>query len=169
VASAFEEKRTMTVRLKAKDFQFVNRLSAPHIDQLWRLCQGEWWSRGRRLDDVRRAVEHSDLIFAYANCASGRLAGFARVLTDFVYKAVVFDLIVDPQYRDLGLGRALLEAVTAHPALLFVEHIELYCRPELIPFYQRWGFTADLDELCLMRKAQQPLRSSVKARGRLAS
>jgi GNAT superfamily N-acetyltransferase len=158
----------MTVRLKAKDFQFVNRLSASHLDQLWRLYQGEWWSRGRRLDDVRRAVEHSDLIFAYTNSASGRLSAFARVLTDFVYKAVLFDVIVDPQYRDLGLGRALLEAVTCHPALMFVEHIELYCRPELMPFYKKWGFSADLRELCFMRKTQQPLIRNATPR-RLAS
>jgi len=159
----------MTVRLKAKDFQFTSRLSASHIDQLWRLYQGEWWSCGRRLDDVRRAVEHSDMIFAYCNCATGRLSAFARVLTDYVYKAVLFDVIVDPQYRDLGLGRALLEAVTCHPALLFVEHIELYCRPELTSFYERWGFTADLSELCFMRRTQQPLSRSAGARRRLAS
>jgi len=154
----------MTVRLKAKDFQFVSRLSVTHIDQLWRLYQNEWWSRGRRLDDVRRSVEHSDLIFAYANCASGRLSAFARVLTDFVYKAVLFDVIVDPQYRELGLGRALLEAVTCHPALLFVEHIELYCRPELTRFYEKWGFTTDLQALRFMRRTQQPLSSTVGAR-----
>jgi GNAT superfamily N-acetyltransferase len=159
----------MTVRLKAKDFQFVNRLSSPHVEQLTRLYQGEWWSRCRRHEDVRRAVEQSDLIFAYMNSATGRLAAFARVLTDFVYKAVLFDVIVDPQYRDLGLGRALLEAVTAHPALLFVEQIELYCKPELAAFYERWGFTANLKELCFMRRTQEPLSRNVSVPRRRAS
>ena len=50
----------------------------------------------------------------------------------------------------------LLEAITSHPALLFVENLELYCRPELVAFYRKWGFTADLDELCFMRKKQKP-------------
>ena len=150
----------MTTKLKAGNFQFVNRLTGVQIEQLWRMYQGEWWSRGRNINDVRRAVEHSDLVFAYCVAETGRLAAFTRVLTDFVYKAVLFDVIVDRPYRDLGLGRTLLEAVTSHPALLFVEHIELYCRPELIPFYEQWGFTAHLGKLCFMRRTPEPLSRS---------
>jgi GNAT superfamily N-acetyltransferase len=161
--------RLLTAKLKAREFQFVNRLTSAHIDQLWHMYQGEWWSRGRNLNDVRRAVEHSDLICAYCDPTTGRLAAFARVLTDFVYKAVIFDVIVDRPHRRLGLGRMLLEAVTSQPALLFVEHIELYCRPELVPFYQRWGFTADLDELCFMRKKHPPLVRGAIEQRRLAS
>jgi len=159
----------LSPKLKAREFQFVNRLNCVHIEQLWHMYQGEWWSRGRNLNDVRRAVEHSDLICAYCDPTTGRLAAFARVLTDFVYKAVIFDVIVDRPVRRLGLGRKLLEAVTSQPALLFVEHIELYCRPELVPFYKRWGFTADLDELCFMRKKHEPLVRLAKESRRLAS
>ena len=159
----------MTAKLKAREFQFVNRLTSAQIEQLWRMSQAEWWSRGRNLNDIRRAVEHSSLICAYCDPATGRLAAFARVLTDFVYKAVIFDVIVDQPHRRLGLGRRLLEAVSSQPALVFVEHIELYCRPELVPFYKRWGFTADLDELCFMRKKHQPLMHTAKEQRRLAS
>jgi len=142
--------------------QFVNRLTPEHIKQLWQMYQGEWWSRGRRIEDVRRAVQHSDVVFAFCDSETGRLAAFARVLTDFVYKAVIFDVIVERAYRHLGLGRTLLEGITCHPALLFVEHIELYCRPELIPFYEQWGFTADLGNLDFMRKTQKMLTSSIR-------
>ena len=159
----------MTTKLKTKSFQFVNRLTAAQVEQLWRMYQGEWWSRGRSMNEVRRAVEHSDLVFAYCDSETGRLAAFARVLTDFVYKAILFDVIVDRPHRDLGLGRTLLEAVTSHPALLFVQHIELYCRPELVSFYEQWGFTADLGNLCLMRKTLQPLSLGAANEHRLAS
>ncbi len=120
------------------------------------MYQAEWWSRGREIEDVRRAVQHSDLIFAFCDPATGRLAAFARVLTDYVYKAVIFDVIVDRPHRRTGVSRLLLEAITSHPALQFVENLELYCRPELVAFYRKWGFTADLDEICFMRKKQQP-------------
>lgn len=143
--------------------QFVHRLTSEHIDQLWRMYQGEWWSRGRKLQDVRRVVQHSDLIFAFCDPETGRLVAFARVLTDFVYKAFVFDVIVDRQRRDLGFGRMLLDAITSHPALLFVEHIELYCRDELVPLYEQWGFTAELRNLRLMRKVQEPLSARTSA------
>ena len=136
--------------------QFTCRLSCPQVEQLWHMYQAEWWSCGREIEDVRRAVQHSDLIFAFCNSETGRLAAFARVLTDYVYKAVIFDVIVDRPHRATGVGRLLLEAITSHPALLFVEHMELYCRPELVAFYKKWGFAADLGELCFMRKKQKP-------------
>jgi GNAT superfamily N-acetyltransferase len=144
--------------------QFMNRLTGEQIVQLWRMYQGEWWSRGRRLDDVRRAVQHSDLIFAFCDPHTGRLAAFARVLTDFIYKAVIFDVIVAREYRDLGLGRMLLDAITAHPALLFVEHMELYCRDEMVPFYEKWGFTSAPRSLRFMRKTQEPLFANASVR-----
>lgn len=149
----------MAVKLVPKSIstlQFTCRLSGPQIEQLWHMYQAEWWSRGRKMEDVRRAVQHSDLVFAFCDSKSGRLAAFARVLTDYVYKAVIFDVIVHRPHRHTGAGRMLLEAITSHPALLFVENLELYCRPELVAFYRKWGFTADLDELCFMRKKQKP-------------
>ena len=136
--------------------QFVSRLTSQHIEQLWNMYQGEWWSRGRRLEDVRRAVQHSDLIFAFCDPETGQLVAFARVLTDFVYKALILDVIVERRHRALGLGRMLMEALTAHPALLFVEHLELYCRDEMVPFYEKWGFTSALRKLRLVRKVQEP-------------
>lgn len=155
----------MAVKLVPKSIstlQFTCRLSGPQIEQLWHMFQAEWWSRDRRIEDVRRAVQHSDLIFAFCDPATGRLAAFARVLTDYVYKAVIFDVIVDRPHRHTGVGRLLLESMTSHPALLFVENLELYCRPELVAFYRKWGFCADLDELCFMRKKQKPFARLAK-------
>lgn len=129
------------------------------------MYQNEWWSRNRTLHDVRRVVEHSDLIFAFCDSESGRLVAFTRVLTDFVYKAFIFDVIVARSHRDLGAGRMLLDAITSHPALLFVEHIELYCRDEMVPFYEKWGFTSALPALRFMRRTQEPLTPNASRAG----
>ena len=31
-----------------------------------------------------------------------------------------------------------------HPRLREARHVELYSLPELIPFYERWGFSTDV-------------------------
>jgi len=31
-----------------------------------------------------------------------------------------------------------------------VDTLELWCRPELVPFYEKWGFGTDLGELKVM-------------------
>lgn len=131
----------------------IRALGEAQVRELHALYQGEWWTAGRELPDIRRMLAHTDLLFGYQDRTSGRLLAFARVLTDRAYKALVFDLIVAPDHRGRGLGKALVEDVLAHPELAFVRHIELYCQPELLPFYARWGFTTDVGGIVLLRKS----------------
>jgi GNAT superfamily N-acetyltransferase len=131
----------------------IDHLTDEHINDLCALYQSEWWTKGRQLPDVKRMLQHTDLIVAFSDSESRRLVAFARVLTDYVYKALVFDVIVAASHRNQGLGRALMDAIVNHAALKAVRHIELYCLPDLMPFYQQWGFTDDLGALRFMRRA----------------
>jgi len=117
---------------------------------------------GGSLDDIRRMLEHTDITLGLCERATGRLAAFARVLTDRVFKGFIFDVIVDPACRGRGLGNRIMEAILGHPDLARVRHFELYCRPEMFPFYRRWGFTEDVGEILLMRRTAPPGRNSPK-------
>jgi predicted GNAT family N-acyltransferase len=83
-----------------------------------------------------------------------RLVGFTRVLTDRAFKALIFDVIVAQAHRHAGLGQRLIQHVLDHPMLAQVEHIELYCKPELIPFYEHWGFSTTPVDVNLMRRVR---------------
>lgn len=132
--------------------ELINDLTGAQIADLHALYQSEWWTTGRTPEETQRVVQHSDVIVAFCENDTKRLVAFTRVLTDYVYKALVFDVIVAESYRGTGLGKQLLDAVVQHPELKAVRHIELYCLPELMPFYQKWGFTAELGELKFMRR-----------------
>jgi len=129
----------------------IGSLTEPQIEDLLQLFQAEWWTKGRDPAGVRRALAASDLIIAFCDVETQRLAAFTRVLTDYVYKALVLDVIVAAAHRGTGLGRSLLDAVIDHPALCDVRHFELYCRPEMVPFYAKWGFSDDVGTLRFMR------------------
>jgi len=101
-------------------------------------------------------LEHTDGIIALVADEGPPLAGFARVLTDRVYKALILDVIVHPDYRGTGLGMDLMGAIREHPNLQKVRHFELYCAPEMEPFYEKWGFTRDLGNLSFMRFTSEP-------------
>lgn len=132
-------------------FVCVDRLEEAQIADLFALYQREWWTQGRTLEETRRMLGGSDLLFGICIVDSRRLIAFARVLTDYVFKALIFDVIVDGAYRTQGVGRLLLERIVAHPALSPVQHIELYCHPTMTAFYARWGFSADLGGVVLLR------------------
>lgn len=130
--------------------ELLETLSEALADQLHALYQNEWWSAGRTREETARVLKGSDLTLGLVE--QGTLVGFARVLTDGVFKALIFDVIVAPEQRGTDLGRRLIDTIIAHPKLSGVKHFELYCRPGMVPFYEKWGFTDNLGEIRLMRR-----------------
>ena len=72
--------------------------------------------------------------------------------TDYTFKALVFDVIVADAHRGKGLGEHLLKLVLEHPDLARVRHFELYCLPDVGPFYERHGFSTEVGGVRLMRR-----------------
>ncbi len=73
---------------------------------------------------------------------NGDVSGFARVLTDYTYKAMIFDVIVKPSYRGFGLGKDIIHHIFSLPSLDSVKSFELYCPEGIVGFYEKLGFTA---------------------------
>ena len=133
-------------------FSVVSSLTEAQTLELHALYQGEWWTKGRTLEDIRTMLAHTTFIFGVVAPGSGKLLAFARVLSDRIYKAFLYDVIVHPDHRSAGLGTILLEHIMEHPILSKVRHFELYCLPERMPFYERHGFTLGIGEPQLMRR-----------------
>jgi GNAT superfamily N-acetyltransferase len=112
-------------------------VEALDFHQLRALQQETSWARDRSLLDLRRAVASSDLVITA--WVGGTLIGCARVLTDFVYRAVLCDVIVHSAYRNQGTGRTLVEAVTGHPRLARVRKFTLLTTSAR-PFYEHLGW-----------------------------
>ena len=89
---------------------------------------------------------------SWANCLTfgvyapgGSQAGFARVLTDYALRAHLGDVFIQPEARGLGLGKALVEAVLAHPELRTVGSWTL-TTSHAQGLYARYGFrVAEVD------------------------
>ncbi|MBD2214320.1 GNAT family N-acetyltransferase [Nostoc linckia FACHB-104] len=134
-------------------YQIVDHLTENQILELVDLYKDEFWSKNRKYQDVVKMLAASNIIIAFVT-DSQELIGFTRILTDFVYRATIYDVIIKPTYRKMGLGAKLMDAAINHPQLREVEQIALYCLPEMMPFYQRWGFTTEVGELRLMYRYQ---------------
>ena len=121
------------------EMQWIDHIAEDRQRELFEFYSKEWWTQGREFDDVMRMIEQSDIVLG---CISdeGRLVGFARVLTDYVFKAMIFDVIVAESSRGQGIGEAILDKIKGHTALRNVRSFELYCPDRLIPFYERYGF-----------------------------
>ena len=129
----------------------VYELSDLHIGQLHALYQHEWWTKGRTLEATRRVVQGSQVVIGLLD-GDDSLVGFIRALSDYTFKALIFDVIIAAHARHLGLGSRLVSLITGHPALRDVRHFELYCLPELVSYYGAHGFSDDVGNIRLMRR-----------------
>lgn len=123
--------------------RLITVLEDHHIEQLHQLYNTTWWTLTRSLEDVIFMLGHCQLLYALVD-DENNLKGFTRVLTDFTYKAFIFDVMVNESHHGEGWGRFLMDTVMAEPQLSKVRHIELYCEEKMEPFYERWGFKKDL-------------------------
>jgi GNAT superfamily N-acetyltransferase len=109
------------------------------VDELHSLyCEYDWWA-DRDRETVRRALEGTDEVVVLREGDDGDPLAAARVLTDYVYYAMVYDVIVAEDRRGDGLGEELMAAVREHPRLQDVNP-SLLAREGLVPFYETCGF-----------------------------
>ena len=110
----------------------------PDVSQLLGLFRQAPWAKDRSLDDAKDMLRHTDLTL----CAwdGDHLIGFGRVLTDFVYRATIWDVIVDRAYQGQGVGTEIVKQILNHPRLKRVELFWLCTRRP--GFYEKLGFTS---------------------------
>ncbi len=113
------------------------------------LLKASYWG-GQRTDEVnRRAFENSVCAIALID---GRQVGFARASGDRAVFARISDVIVWPEHRGKGVGKALVEALLDHPELRSVSTWMLNTS-DAHGLYARFGFrpTTDGNEMRLDR------------------
>lgn len=104
---------------------------------LQRLYEFAPWARGRSVEGIVSMLANTDHVFSAWD--GDRLVGFARVLTDGIYRATVWDVIVDPDYQNRGVGEKLVQEMLSHPSLADVEKFWLNTRDKF-SFYEKFGF-----------------------------
>jgi N-acetylglutamate synthase-like GNAT family acetyltransferase len=93
----------------------IEQPSETDIDTIHAMLRETYWSPGIPRDVVARACANS--MCATARDDSGKLIGFARVVTDKATFAWLCDVIVAPGRQGRGAGRALVKTLQAHPEL----------------------------------------------------
>ena len=103
------------------------------------LSQQSYWAGAIPRDVVARSVANALSFGLYA--PGGAQVGFARVITDRATFAWLADVFIDPAQQGLALGKALMDAIVAHPDLQGLRRFMLVTA-DAHSLYERYGFTA---------------------------
>jgi GNAT superfamily N-acetyltransferase len=84
-----------------------------------------YWAKGRTLDVVRASFEASLQMSVWHG---EEQVAMARIISDFTTFAYVNDVYVLEAHRGLGISKALIAAVLAHPKLANIERWALFTK-----------------------------------------
>jgi GNAT superfamily N-acetyltransferase len=118
------------------------------ISRLQELYQYAPWAKDRHLKDIQKALLNSTLVISAWD--RDLLVGFARVLSDKVFRATLWDVIVHPDYQKQGVGSLIIEKIISHPLFKTVDRFWLNTKhPQ---FYEKFGFVQNHEGMVLERK-----------------
>ncbi|XP_057481649.1 GCN5-related N-acetyltransferase 1, chloroplastic [Actinidia eriantha] len=96
-------------------------------------------------DKIRIALENTDEILWIEYEKTKRPVAFARATGDGVFNAIIWDVVVDPSFQGIGLGKAVMERLVTELLRKGITNIALYSEPRVLGFYRPLGFVADPD------------------------
>jgi len=102
------------------------------------LAQESYWAKDIPRALVEKTVQHSMTWGIYHE--SGQV-GFARVITDRATFAYLCDVFIDASHRGIGLSKALVAEIMAHPDLQGLRRWMLVTA-DAHTLYEQFGFTA---------------------------
>ena len=118
-----------------------NELTAEEFILLWESV----WGNGPSLEQTRLAMEHT--LFRVSVFDGDKIVAMARMNGDMGLDYYIKDVIVRPGYQGRGIGRMLIDEL-----LKFISEngvkgtdifVELCAMPDKIPFYEKFGFSAN--------------------------
>ncbi|CAN5686312.1 hypothetical protein BH10CHL1_BH10CHL1_09000 [soil metagenome] len=107
-----------------------------HEDQLLGFFQH--WGKAPSPNALLRILNGSDYIVLAREETSGAIVGYITAISDGISCAYIPHLAVRTDWREQGIGSALVQRMLAQLCELYM--IDLMCDEDVMPFYERCGF-----------------------------
>ena len=95
------------------------------------------WAKNRSINKIRTMLINTEVIITAWQ--EKELIGFGRATTDKSFRAVLWDVVVDKQYENLGLGKKIVKTILNNPSISKVERIYIMTT-SCSKFYLKQGF-----------------------------
>lgn len=95
-----------------------------------------WWPERKEID-IEKMLKNSIAIGVWEE---NELIGFARVVSDGVFRAYIEDVVVHERVRNKGIGEKMLTMLLEE--ISHIDIVSLFCGEKLIKFYGQQQFQA---------------------------
>ena len=109
------------------------------LKQLQNLFNNQtFWAKNRSPENLKKMLSNSSVVISVWE--ENQMVGFGRATSDFIYRAVLWDIVINTKMQGLGLGKIVVEALLSSKAIKNVEKIYLMTTNES-DFYKQIGFS----------------------------
>ena len=101
------------------------------------LTNNSSWGQKRNIKDLKKMLAGSSVVVSL--WSNEKLIGFGRATTDEIFRAVLWDIVVEKKYQNSGLGKKIVHKLLMNPLISRVQRIYImttHCES----FYDKIGF-----------------------------
>ncbi|KAJ8760576.1 hypothetical protein K2173_015243 [Erythroxylum novogranatense] len=138
------DKKMMISYLKSRGFHLRRTTSDLNLDHLNSVFVAVGFPR-RDPEKIKLALENTNSLLWIEHKKTQKPVAFARATGDGVFNAIIWDVVVDPSFQGIGLGKAIMERLVEELLEKGIVNIALYSEPRVLGFYRPLGFVADPD------------------------
>jgi ribosomal protein S18 acetylase RimI-like enzyme len=128
------------------EYRIVEGPDELKLDEVIRLLKMTYWADKRPAEQIEKSMKNSSCYGIYMDGVD-KLAGFARVISDYATTYYLCDVIVDTEYQHRGLGTALVSYIENLPEYAGLRGI-LVTR-DAHALYERFGYVVVNDRVMI--------------------
>jgi ribosomal protein S18 acetylase RimI-like enzyme len=88
------------------DIRIHSDFSKVNLDEMKEIYSSVGWTKHTK-EIIRQVFEASNVVALVT--LNGRIIGFGRAMTDGVFNAAIYDVIVHPEFQKQGIARQIME------------------------------------------------------------
>ena len=113
------------------------------------LNKNAFWAKNRSINDLRKSLANSDAIISLWD--GNEIVGFGRALSDGVFRAVLWDIVIDKNHQGKGYGKLIVNNLLNSRKLKNTKKIYLMTTNKKL-FYSQIDFKEVTTQSLLIRE-----------------
>ena len=113
------------------------------------LDNNAFWAKNRTLYDLKKCLANSDVIVSL--WTSNEIVGFGRALSDGIYRAVLWDVVIDKDHQGKGYGKLIVKNILESKKIKNTKKVYLMTTNEKF-FYSQMDFKEVVSQDLLIRE-----------------
>ncbi|BDE17674.1 putative N-acetyltransferase (chloroplast) [Galdieria partita] len=114
------------------------------IKDLILLYKSVGWQKNS-VNKLQRLIKNNLLISCFIELSTIKpnLIGFVLASSDCEYYSIIWDLMINPKFQNLGLGKELMSLIIHETKKMRINNTILFADDEVINFYKKLGFVIE--------------------------